>query len=154
MNSPIPWEVLARLQSQSDPRTTHARSLGREEAFEGVLDDLLNHRILAEAEQIERRFNNLCANRATKYRRRACLLRRWRVGQRHDGPDPSERLLTQDLIEHVRRAISANDYRYLLQLAEGRSYAQVATWHSMREGNLRSRVCRARACARSALTET
>ena len=38
MNPPIPWEAFARLQSQSNPRTVHARSAGREEAIETVLD--------------------------------------------------------------------------------------------------------------------
>src|SRR5262249_40344695 len=75
MDPPIPWEVLARLQSKSNPRTTHARASGREEAFEGILEDLLNQRIPPEAEAIERRFDHLCANRATKHRRRLRLLR-------------------------------------------------------------------------------
>lgn len=153
MSSPIPWEVLARLQSQSNPRTTHPRSWGREEAFERVLEDLLNHRIPAQAEEIERRFDHLRANRATKHRRRAGLLRGWGLRQRHNAPNPSDRLITQDLVEHVRRAVPAVDYGYLVALAEGRSYAELAARSSVNEGTLKSRVARAREQARKAILD-
>ena len=153
MDSLILGEVLARLQSKSNPRTTHARALGREEAFEGILEDLLQQQIPPEAEAIERRFGHLCANRATKHRRRACLLRRWGRSHSHDIPDPSDRLVTQELLRHVRGVVPATDYGYLRELAEERSYAEVAARHGLSEGNLKLRVCRARARARKVLTE-
>jgi hypothetical protein len=153
MDSPIPWEVIARLQSKSNPRTTHPRSLGREEAFEGILEDLFDQRILPEAEVIERRFDYLCANRATKYRRRVHLRRVWSSQQRPGIPDSSQKLATHELVERLRKVVQAADYCCLLQLAEGHSYADVAARHSLNEGNLKSRVCRARARARKVLTE-
>lgn len=120
MDSPIPWEVLARLQSQSNPRTVHARSLGREEAFEGILDDPLTHRIPLDEQVIERRFDHLCANRATKHRQRGRLLRGWGSRQRPSIPDLSHKFATRQLAERIREVVQAEDYCYLCELAEGR----------------------------------
>lgn len=153
MDSPIPWEVLARLQSKSNPRTTHAWALAREEAFEATLDDLLNHRILPEAQVIERRFDHRCANRATKHRRRDRLLRGWGRRLCPANFHPSDRLMTQESVACVRSALPAVDFCCLLELAEGHSYADVADRHGLNEGNLKSRVCRARARVRKDLTE-
>jgi hypothetical protein len=151
MNPPIPWEAFARLQSQSNPRTVHARSAGREEAIETVLDDLVACRIPFEAQVIERRFDHLCANRATKHRRRARLLRGRSSQQRPQVLNPCRTFAVRHLMERIREVVQARDYRYLLELAEGRSYAEVAARHGLNEGTLKSRVARAREQARKAV---
>jgi hypothetical protein len=153
MDPHFPWEVLSRLQSRSNPRTTHARSLGREEAFEGLLDDLLKGKLLRVPQEIEQRYDSLCVNRATKHRRRARLLRGYRSRKPLRNLDPFRTIATQQLVERIRQVLPAAEFGYLVELAKGQSYATVAGEHGLNEGNLKSRVCRARARAREVLLE-
>jgi hypothetical protein len=148
-------DALARLQSQSDPRTTRVQAHAREEAFDQLLDDLRTGRIPPESQTIQSRYHHLRVNRTTKHCWRQRLLCDWWCRRRSSAASlPPEMIDIRECLARARGLVSEEDWQCLWELAQGDSYKEVAARHGLNLGNLKTRVSRARTRIREQITRS
>lgn len=156
---PFPWNDFLQFQSADDGRTTSPVSLGREEALAALINDFDADRGVRDSESLRSKFNNLCCNRAAKYRRRIQLderlaeflrvMRREEVRSLRSGRGPLSEdhagmVATRELLSLIRQCVPEADWQVLWMLAEGYSYGEIAARCGLTVENLKSRACRIR----------
>ena len=155
----VPWTVFARLQEDTEPNSIE-QSLGREEALDEVLDEIVANPSISE-DRICRRFRSLSRNRRAKYSHRRCLEQnRVRPSCRRGGrdfgssslqpvaPDVFDQIARDELVMLVRSVLSEDDFRLLWEIAEGMSYRNAARTWAISVACLKARVFRIREQAR------
>ncbi len=161
---PFPWNDFLRFQSAGDSRAANPDSFGHDDALTACVDELgLSGRSM-DSVSLCGQFENLCCNRAAKYRRRIRLSERFaerRRSMRREsvrslvqgrGPlceDHVAKVATSELLGLVRQSVRETDWRVLWMLAEGYSYAEVAARHGVTVESLKSRTCRLRSQIRN-----
>jgi hypothetical protein len=149
------WQVFAALQSHSDPQSVD-RSLARDEALDAVLDDIVSAPAPDER-AVQKRYYSLCRNRLSKQKNRRALDRsRSRGTHRRGGSEFGSVLLTppahtvsdhlayKQLVALISTELLAEELRLLLDIADGRSYVEMARdWNTSVSG-LKSKAFRIR----------
>jgi hypothetical protein len=149
------WQLFAALQREPDPQSID-RSLGREEALDVVLDEVVKGPA-TDTNSVRKRFYSLCRNRLSKQNhRRAVDRRRFRSSYRSGGSDSGTVLLTaparnvlnqiayDQLISLIRTVLPEDEFGLLLDLAEGYSYADLALDRGTTVSSLKSKAFRVR----------
>jgi hypothetical protein len=155
----FPWNDFLQFQTACEGRTTCPASLGREEAltiFVGELDpDGGKH----DSRSLRTQFDNLCCNRAAKYRHRIQLSKQFADLRRAQRSEVERSLLSgrgllpenhtgmvaiRELLSLARQCVSKGDWKILWMLAEGYSYGEIAGCYGLTIGNLKSRLSRIR----------
>lgn len=150
---PAPWGVYLRLHSLGLSRKITSLSLGRDEALTELPDQLGTECAPSDPDIVQRKFDYLCVNRATKYRHRARLDHQVAERTTHVLAEKhTNAVATRELVDLVRRETSDADWSILWMLAEGFTYREVADKFSMSFEKLKSRVCRTRFRIRSSST--
>ena len=156
------WTAFADLQESNDPSSVD-QSLGREEALDKVLDEVVANPSISE-ERIYRRFGSLSRNRRSKYCHRRNLEQNrarpsCRRGSRYFGssspqtvaPDLLEQVARADLVRLVRSVLPEDDFGLLWEIAEGTSYRDAARARAISVASLKALVFkireRVRTCA-------
>lgn len=156
MNESNPaWLFFAALQCEADPRSIDL-SLAREEALDAVLDEVVADPSLG-GDLITNRFHSLCRNRLSKHtHRRAIDSRRFRSTHRRGGTDlgsivlmpPAPSVFDQvayaQLTDLVRTVLPAEDFSFLLDIADGQSYSDMARARQKTVSSLKAKVFRVR----------
>jgi DNA-binding NarL/FixJ family response regulator len=156
---PFPWNDYHQFQSAGDDRASNPASFGHDDALAALVDDLSSGGPPSDSMSLRSKFENLCCNRAAKYRRRIRLMERFAERQRSSqresvqaqlagrGPvseDHAASFATAELLDLVRRCVSEPEWRILWMLAEGYSYGEIAAQYGVTVENLKSRTCRLR----------
>jgi hypothetical protein len=154
------WQFFAALQSQSDPQSVD-RSLARDEALDVVLDELVSDPTPDE-HLLQKRFYSLCRNRLSKQNNRRALDRRGVRGtHRRGGTDLGGLLLTapartvcdqladSQLVDLIRTLLLTEELMLLLEIADGRSYADMARDRRITVSGLKSKAFRIRGKVRN-----
>jgi DNA-directed RNA polymerase specialized sigma24 family protein len=149
------WKVFAALQSEPDPRSIH-RSVARDEALDAVLAEVLTESAL-DLERTRKRFDSLRRNRLSKHNNRLALdRRRFRATHRRGGSDfgsvllmvPERTVFDQvaynQLAALIRTVLPEEEFRLLLEIADGQSYAEVARDRNMTISGVKSKAFRIR----------
>ena len=149
------WEFFAAVQSEADPQSID-RSTARDEALDVVLAEVVTHPA-TDGELVRKRFYSLCRNRLSKrVHRRALDLSRCRSTHRRAGTDFGSLLLTAptrsvidqiaygQLIALIGTVLSGDELQLLLDLADGRSYADLARDRDITVSSLKSKAFRMR----------
>lgn len=161
---PFPWNDYHQFQSAGDVGASNPASFGLDDALAALVDDLSSGDPPSDSVSLHSKFENLCCNRAAKYRRRIRLVERFAERQRSRrresvraqlvgrGPLPEDhaaRVATAELLELVRRCVSEAEWRILWMLAEGYSYGEIAACYGVTVENLKSRTSRLRSRIRN-----
>lgn len=143
---PAPWGVFHRLQTVASCRRISPLARGRDEALTELPDTFGAAGCdPPDPDDIRRRFDVLCGNRAAKYRRRAQIDRRIAGGTRATLADRhTHAVAVKELADLVRRAISDADWVIFRMLSEGFTYREVADRRGMTVEALKSRISRVR----------
>ena len=149
------WQFFAALQSEADPQSFD-RSLARDEALDAVLDEILTDPA-PDRNLVRKRFHSLCRNRLSKYSHRRALDRgRFRATHRRGGTDfggvllapPARSVFDQiaydQLTDLVRTVLPEEEFRLLLEIADGDSYADMAHNRRITVSSLKSKTFRIR----------
>jgi hypothetical protein len=153
-NNPA-WQFFAALQRGPDPKSVE-RSIARDEALDAILTDVLTDP-MPQKDLVSRRFFSLCRNRLSKHvHRRAIDSRRFRGTQRRCGVDfgnrllvspaqnPVDRVAYRQLVALLRSVLPDDDFRLLLEIADGNSYSDIAIAHQKTASSLKAKVFRIR----------
>ncbi len=143
-----PWRVYSDLQKSDAGRRIDPFGFGHDEALTelselfkptGRGDDF------PDPDRIRRWFDTLRANRATKFRGRAALDRKF-TGRAASRPSPAmvDILAVEELAGMVRRETSESEWDLLHQLADGYTYGEIAGRRGVSIATLKSRVSRIR----------
>ena len=156
---PFPWNDYRQFQSHGDVRTANSASFGHDDALSSLVDDFSASGGQLDSVSLRSQFENLCSNRAAKYRRRIRLTERFAERQRSmrresvrsllrgQGPLPEDHaatVATSELLGLVRRCVPEADWNVLWMLAEGYSYDEIAARYGVTAESLKSRTCRIR----------
>jgi hypothetical protein len=149
------WQFFAALQGEADPQSVD-RSSARDEALDVVLDEVLADPA-PDGDLVRKRYYSLCRNRLSKHKhRRALDRRRLRASHRRGGTDFGSVLLTApartifdelaytQLADLIRMALPEEDFVLLLEIADGRSCADMARDRNMTVSGLKSKAFRVR----------
>jgi hypothetical protein len=149
------WVTFSKLQNSPDPQTID-KSLAREEALNAVLEDVLTASNL-DAGRVSKRFRSVCRNRLSKQRLRRTIDRdRLRSPQRRCGIDfgptpltspiqsPFDLSAANQLIDLLSTVLSADDLRLITEIADGRTYSDVARVQRRSVASIKAKVFRAR----------
>lgn len=153
--SQVHWTTFAVLQGCTEPQSID-QSLGREEALTEVLGDIISNPSISE-DRIHRRFATLSRNRSSKYRHRRNLERDWarpshKRGGRYFGssplrpptPDISDEIARAELVTLVRSVLPERDFQLLCEIAEGKSYRDLAHEQEISVASTKAKVFRIR----------
>jgi hypothetical protein len=161
---PFPWNDYLQFQSDGDVRTANSASFGHDDALSSLVDDFGPSGRQLDSVSRRSQFENLCCNRAAKYRRRTRLMERFAERQRSmrresvrsllggRGPLPEDHaatVATSELLDLVRRCVPEADWNVLWMLAEGYSYNEIAVRYGVTAESLKSRTCRIRSRIRN-----
>jgi hypothetical protein len=161
---PFPWNDYLQFQSDGDGRTAIPASFGHDDALAALVDDFGPSGQPPDPVSLRSQFENLCCNRAAKYRRRIQLMERFaerRRAMRRDsvrsllggrGPHPEDhpaKVAISELVDLVRRCVPKADWQVLWMLAEGYSYDEIAARYGVTAESLKSRTCRLRSRIRN-----
>ena len=154
-HSSVRWTAFAALQESTEPQSID-QSLGREEALTEVLGDIIGNSSISE-DRIRRRFATLSRNRTSKYRHRRNLERdsarsSYRRGGRYFGssplrpptPDISDEIAWAELVTLVRSVLPERDFQLLCEIAEGKSYRDLAHDRMISVASTKAKVFRIR----------
>ena len=154
--SEVCWSTFADFQRDGEPLSIE-RALGREEALTNVLEELINDPSTSD-HNLRRRFASLSRNRSSKYYHRRDLERNQarpsyrRGGRGFDssstapiGSDLSEEIAQAELVMLVRDLLPEHDFLLLWEIAEGRTYSDVACDQEVSVASIKARVFRIRA---------
>lgn len=161
MNESDPaWQFFASLQREADPRSVD-RSLARDEALDAVLEEVVTGSA-RERDLISKRFRSLRRNRLSKHiHRRVIDCRRFRSTHRRGGADlggvlltpPTPSVLDQIAYAQLRALLRAvlpeDDFRMLLEIADGHSYSEMARARHKTVSSLKAKVFRVRGKVRN-----
>jgi hypothetical protein len=149
------WQFFATLQRESDPQSID-RSLARDEALDVVLDEIIRNPA-TDKDLLRKRFCSLRRNRLSKQNNRHALLRRrFRGTQRRGGAEIGNVLLTvptrtvfdrlayKELSGLISTVLSEEEFRLLLEIAEGESYSAIARDFSTTVSGVKSKAFRIR----------
>jgi len=149
------WQFFAALQREADPRSVD-RSLARDEALDAVLDEVATGSAL-DRDLISRRFHSLRRNRLSKHTHRHAIdSRRYRSTHRRGGTDHGSILLmppAPSVLDHIayaqlrallRAVLAENDFRLLLEIADGHSYSDMARVRHKTVPSVKAKVFRVR----------
>jgi hypothetical protein len=156
MSDGIPaWQLFAVLQGETDPQSID-RSSARDEALDVVLAEVLTDPAPDE-NLVRKRYYSLCRNRLSKHKhRRALDRRRFRGSHRRGGIDfgsvllsaPTRSVLDQiaygQVTDLIRTVLPEEDFTLLLEIADGRSCAEMASDRNMTVSALKSKAFRVR----------
>lgn len=156
MNESDPaWQFFAALQGEADPHSIN-RSLAREEALDAVLDDIVRDP-MTDRSLLLKRYYSRCRNRLSKYNNRRALDRhRVRGTHRRGGTEFGSVLLTRpernafdqiacdQFTNMVRAVLPEGEFRLLLEIGDGDSYADLANDRNVSLSTLKSKVFRVR----------
>jgi hypothetical protein len=143
------WALFTRLQPLGNSRRITPISWAREEALDEILIDYRLGKLPEDSKTIQKRFDSLCTNRATKYRRRLEL------DSAHGSNSPSssrcssnpgELAAVRELVWRIEKALSPQERAIFNLLAQGNSIEFVATIFGLVPSTLRSRIHRLRKC--------
>jgi len=159
------WQFFAILQNEVDPKSVD-RSLARGEALDAVLDEVLVDPS-ADRNLLRNRFGSLCRNRLSKQtHRRAIDADRFRATHRRGGTgfgsillSPPARNVVDDIAyaqitDLIRTVLDEDEFRLLLDIADGDSYADLVRDRNITISNLKSKVFRARQKIRNSRIST
>ena len=161
---PFPWNDYLQFQSDGDSRTASPASFGQDDALAALVEDFAPGGRPLDSVSLRNQFENLCCNRAAKYRRRIRLTERFAERQRSirresvrcllggRGPLPEDHaaaVATSELVGLVRRCVPEADWQVLWMLAEGYSYGEIAARYGVTAESLKSRTCRLRSRIRN-----
>jgi len=154
------WQFFAALQSEADPHSVD-RSSARDEALDAVLDELVTDPA-PNKDILRTRFYSLCRNRLSKHSHRRALERgRFRASHRRGGTDvgsvllipPARNVFDQiaygQLTNLIRTVLLEEEFILLLEIAEGHSYADMASDRNTTVTSLKSKAFRVRAKVRN-----
>ena len=82
---PFPWNDYLQFQSDGDSRTASPASFGQDDALAALVEDFAPGGRPLDSVSLRNQFENLCCNRAAKYRRRIRLTERFAERQRPVG---------------------------------------------------------------------
>jgi DNA-directed RNA polymerase specialized sigma24 family protein len=147
------WHIYHQLHSFGHSQKINPRTLGREDALTTLLGRFGAIPTPLDPGAVQRQFDYLCVNRATKYRHRMRLDRRIAEVDAHNPVEKhTEAVATRELVSLIRREMSESDWSILWMLAEGFTYGEVADKFGMSVARLKSRVSRTRSRIRSSPT--
>jgi DNA-binding CsgD family transcriptional regulator len=149
------WPFYSALQAEADPQSID-RSFARDEALEVVLDEVAGAEMTDEA-LLRKRYFSLCRNRLSKQNnRRAVDRRRLRGTHRRVGSEfggviltaPGRTVVDQiayaQLVALIRTVLAEEEFRLLLEIADGRSYDELALADGITVAGLKSKAFRIR----------
>jgi hypothetical protein len=149
------WQFFASLQGEADPQSID-RSSARDEALDVVLDEVLTDPA-PDGDLLRKRYFSLCRNRLSKLKNRRALDRlRSRGTHRRGGTDIGSVLLMApprsvfdqiaygQLVDLIRTVLPEEDFVFLLEIADGQRYADMARDHKMTISGLKSKAFRVR----------
>jgi hypothetical protein len=152
------WQFYSALQAEADPQSID-RSLARDEALDAVLHDVAGDRVTDEA-LLRKRYYSLCRNRLSKQNNRRELdRRRVRGTHRRGGADFGGVMLTaaaRTVVDHlayhqildlIRTVLVEEELRLLVEIADGRSYDDLARDRNITVSSLKSKAFRVRQSA-------
>lgn len=156
MSDCIPaWQFFAALQSEADSQSID-RSSARDEALDVVLDEVLTEPA-PDGEMVRKRYYSLRRNRLSKLNNRRALDRlRCRSTHRRCGSDigsvllmaPARDVVDQiaygQLTELIRTVLPDDDFMFLLDVADGEAYADMARDRNMTVSGVKSKAFRVR----------
>jgi hypothetical protein len=159
------WQFFAALQDEADPQSID-RSLAREEALDAVLDEIVSDPA-PDQNLLRKRFYSLCRNRLSKQTNRRMMDRgRAKATHRRGGTDFGRMLLTApeptvldqlayaQFAELIRTVLHAEEFRLLLEIADGHSYADLAFDRNWTASSLKSKAFRVREKVRKSRVST
>jgi hypothetical protein len=149
------WQYYSALQAEADPQSID-RSLARDEALDAVLDDVAGDTVTDEA-LLRKRYYSLCRNRLSKQNNRHALdRRRVRATHRRGGTDFGAVMLTaaaRTVVDHlayhqildlIRTVLVEEELMLLVEIADGRSYDDLARDRHITVSSLKSKAFRVR----------
>ena len=149
------WQFYAALQSEADPQSVD-RSWARDEALGVILHEVATDRA-PDGDLVRKRYYSLCRNRLSKRKHRRALDRgRFRGTHRRGGGEFGNVLLTPaaataldevayaQLTDLILTVLPEEDLGLLLEIADGRSYAEMAHDRNMTVPGIKSKAFRAR----------
>jgi hypothetical protein len=149
------WQFFAALQKEAAPNSVH-RSSARDEALDTVLDEIAT-KPQPFWDSVRKRFNSLCRNRLSKHIHRRGLERdHFRATHRRAGTNMGSVLLTPptpgvvdqiayaQLTDLIRTVSPEDELKLLLDIADGKSYAEMANDRSTTVASVKSKVFRVR----------
>ena len=140
---PAPWSLYHQLHALGHSQKINSRTLGRDDALTALLGRFGATPTPLDPGAVQRQFDYLCVNRATKYRHRMRLDRRYPEGDTHNPVEKhTEAVATKELVGLIRRELSESDWSILWMLAEGFTYGELADKFGMSVEKLKSRVRR------------
>jgi len=166
MSDRIPaWLFFADLQSEADPQSID-RSSARDEALDVVLDEVIANPD-PDGELVRKRYYSLRRNRLSKLNNRRALDRlRCRSTHRRCGSDIGSALLmapARDVVDQIayaqltdliRTVLADDDFMFLLDVADGEAYADMARDRNMTVSGVKSKAFRIRDKVRNSSIST
>ena len=142
---PVPWALFAALQRQADSAILNSFAWGVDEALETLLYEIDNGTTCSDSkEEAQRRFKNLCGNRAAKYRRRLRILYAEYPQQPpvDDMVGPYQTAARAEALARISAHVTADERRLLRAWAEGYTYHELAAHTGLTISNLKSKISR------------
>jgi len=144
---PAFWTIFTRLHPLGDSRRVTPSSWAQEEALFEILTDHGRGRLQEDPKAIRKRFDSLCTNRASKYRRRGQLEKAFRANSTLITPpnsNPAQQAVLRELAAQAEGKLSPDERRIFILLAQGYSIESVARKLGLLPSTLRSRIHRVR----------
>ena len=136
--NPLPRSLYHQLHALGHSQKINSRTLGRDDALT-ALWQVRSDSYPSRSRRVQRQFDYLCVNRATKYRHRMRLDRRSEGDTHNPVEKHTEAVATKELVGLIRRELSESDWSILWMLAEGFTYGELADKFGIAVEKLKSR---------------
>jgi hypothetical protein len=149
------WQFFAALQSESDPQSID-KSSARDEALDVVLREVLADPA-PDRDLVRRRYDSLRRNRLSKANNRRAIDRlHCRSTHRRCGSDVGsvlvmvqsrsvvDQIAYGQLTDLIRTTLPEDDFMFLLDIADGEAYADMARDRNMTVSGVKSKAFRVR----------
>jgi DNA-directed RNA polymerase specialized sigma24 family protein len=133
------------MQKGADSKKLDARAWAADEQADAFLDGIRNNTLPLASGSRYSFLKNLSTNRAQKYRRRARLLREYQLTRpEFAAGDAHEQFVVNETVARIQEEMTEGERVLLTALADGDSYASIASTQRCTESALKSRILRCR----------
>ncbi len=141
---PFSWALFSAQQRQANSAILNSVAWGIDEALATLLDEIATGTMCSDSTAAQRRFKNLCSNRAAKYRHRLQIL--YAESSIHPAVDalsgPCETAARAEGLAHINAHVTVEEKRLLCAWAEGYTYHELAAQTGLTIPNLKSKISR------------
>jgi hypothetical protein len=139
---PVPWALFAALQRHADSAILNSLAWGVDEALDTLLYEIDNGTTCSDSKEAQRRFKNLCSNRAAKYRRRQQILYEEYHPLVDDMSGPYQTAARAEVLALISAHVTADERCLLRAWAKGYTYQELAAYTGLTISSLKSKISR------------